>query len=121
MEPPMSAITLDQRVEFATVVNVDPFLSRLRYLEEQIAQRSAYPVDDPILPFLRAERDALVEALNHSVADPAYVTTREAAKIAGVSEETIRNWCREKKVRHRRLPGGAYRVHVEDIIVRKVA
>ena len=112
---------LDQRVEVATLVHVDPFLSRLRYLEEQISQRSAYPVNDPILPFVRAERDALIEALNNSIADSAYVTTAEASKIAGVSEETVRNWCREGKVRHRRLPGGAYRLHVEDISVRRVA
>ena len=112
---------LDQRVERATIVNVDPFLSRLHYLEEQISQRSAYPVDDPIMPFLKAEREALIEALNQSIADTAYLTTKEAAAIAGVSEETVRNWCREGKVRHRRLPGGAYRVHVADISVRRVA
>ena len=113
--------TLDHRVELATIVNVDPFLSRLKYLEEQISQRSAYPVDDPLMPFLEAERDALVDALNQSIADTAYLTTKEAAEIASVSEETIRNWCREGKVRHRRLPGGAYRVHVADISVRRVA
>ena len=117
----MSANTLDQRVELATFVHVDPFLARLRYLEEQISQRSAYPVEDPFLPFLRADRDGLIAALNQSIADTAYLTTTEAAEIAEVSEETIRNWCRQGKVRHRRLPGGAYRVHVADISVRRVA
>lgn len=39
----------------------------------------------------------------------------EAAKRLGVSDETVRRWCEDRKIRHIRLPGGRLRFRPEDI------
>jgi excisionase family DNA binding protein len=43
------------------------------------------------------------------------LTTSQAAKEFGVSDETIRRWAEDKKVRHVRLPSGQLRFRRSDI------
>lgn len=40
---------------------------------------------------------------------PEYLTTGEAASVLGVSDETLRRWADDRKVRHVRLPSGQLR------------
>lgn len=40
---------------------------------------------------------------------PEYLTTGEAADVLGVSDETLRRWADDRKVRHVRLPSGQLR------------
>lgn len=40
---------------------------------------------------------------------PEYLTTGEAAAVLGVSDETLRRWADDRKVRHVRLPSGQLR------------
>lgn len=41
--------------------------------------------------------------------------TSAAAEILGVSDETLRRWAEEKKIRHVRLPSGQLRFRPEDL------
>ena len=34
-----------------------------------------------------------------------YITTKEAAEILNVSDKTVRNLCRDRKIKHERLNG----------------
>lgn len=43
------------------------------------------------------------------------LTTTSAAAIVGVSDETLRRWADDKKIRHVRLPSGQLRFHRHDI------
>jgi len=44
-------------------------------------------------------------------------TAEDVAEMVNVKPETVRRWCREKKIRHLKLPGakGAYRFSQKDI------
>jgi len=44
-------------------------------------------------------------------------TTEDVARMVNVKPETVRRWCREKRIRHLKLPGakGAYRLSEEDV------
>lgn len=44
-----------------------------------------------------------------------YLSTAEAARMLGVSDETLRRWADERKIRHTRLPSGRLRFTREDI------
>ena len=35
----------------------------------------------------------------------AYITTKEAAEILNISDKTVRNLCRDRKIKHERLNG----------------
>jgi excisionase family DNA binding protein len=43
------------------------------------------------------------------------LTTRAAAAVLGVSEQTLRNWADDRKIRHVRLPSGQLRFRREDL------
>lgn len=45
----------------------------------------------------------------------ALLTTSGAAQHLGVSEETIRRWADDKRIRHIRLPSGQLRFRVADL------
>lgn len=53
--------------------------------------------------------------LDSPVTQNEYLTTAEAARILGVSDETLRRWAEERKIRHTRLPSGRLRFTREDI------
>lgn len=42
-----------------------------------------------------------------------YITTTEAADLLGVSDKTIRNLCRDRKLKHERLNGRNIRLKPE--------
>jgi excisionase family DNA binding protein len=44
-----------------------------------------------------------------------YLSTAQAARLLGVSDETLRRWAEERKIRHTRLPSGRLRFTLEDI------
>ncbi len=44
------------------------------------------------------------------------LTTSEAAAILGVSDETLRRWAEERKIRHVRMPSKQLRFRREDLI-----
>ncbi len=46
---------------------------------------------------------------------PDDLTTKAAADIVGVSEQTLRNWADEGKIRHIRLPSGRLRFRQIDL------
>ena len=46
---------------------------------------------------------------------PEYLTTGEAADVLGVSDETLRRWADDRKVRHVRLPSGHLRFIRSDL------
>ena len=46
---------------------------------------------------------------------PEYLTTGEAASVLGVSDETLRRWADDRKVRHVRLPSGQLRFIRSDL------
>lgn len=41
--------------------------------------------------------------------------TGEAAKVLGVSDETLRRWADDRKIRHTRLPSGQLRFQRADL------
>lgn len=43
------------------------------------------------------------------------LTTSQAAEILGVSDETVRRWASERKIRHRRTPAGQLRFTRQDL------
>lgn len=43
------------------------------------------------------------------------LTSGQAAAIVGVTDETIRRWAEDGKVRHMRLPSGRFRFRRSDI------
>lgn len=43
------------------------------------------------------------------------LTTPEAAALLGVSDDSLRRWADERKVRHIKLPSGQVRFRREDI------
>jgi excisionase family DNA binding protein len=43
------------------------------------------------------------------------LSTSAAAALIGVSDETLRRWADDKKIRHVRLPSGQLRFRPEDI------
>lgn len=43
------------------------------------------------------------------MSQPEYLTTKAAAKVIGVSAETLRRWAEQKKIRHVELPSGQLR------------
>lgn len=47
--------------------------------------------------------------------DPEYLTTSQAAAIAGVTDETIRRWADTRKIRHSVLPSGQLRFTRADV------
>lgn len=49
------------------------------------------------------------------MSQPEYLTTPAAAKVLGVSHETLRRWAEEKKIRHVKLPSGQLRFRQEDL------
>jgi len=49
------------------------------------------------------------------VTQPEYLTTGEAAAVLGVSDETLRRWADDRKVRHVRLPSGQLRFIRSDL------
>ena len=53
--------------------------------------------------------------LDTSVPAPEYLTTGEAADVLGVSDETLRRWADDRKVRHVRLPSGHLRFIRSDL------
>lgn len=46
---------------------------------------------------------------------PKTLTTGEAAAILDVSDETLRRWVEEGKIRHLRMPSGRLRFRPEDL------
>lgn len=42
-----------------------------------------------------------------------YITTKEAAEILNVSDKTVRNLCRDRKIKHERLNGRNIRLKPE--------
>lgn len=42
-----------------------------------------------------------------------YITTKEAAEILNVSDKTVRNLCRDRKIKHERLNGRNIRLKRE--------
>lgn len=46
---------------------------------------------------------------------PTDLTTSAAAKYLGVSDETLRRWADEKRIRHIRLPSGHLRFRPADL------
>lgn len=49
------------------------------------------------------------------VPDDAFLTTPVAARRLGVSDETLRRWAEDRKIRHVRLPSGQLRFDPADI------
>jgi excisionase family DNA binding protein len=49
------------------------------------------------------------------MANEPMLTSGQAAEIVGVTDETIRRWAEDGKVRHVRLPSGRLRFHRADI------
>lgn len=52
--------------------------------------------------------------------EPSFLTARQAAerlaeKGMPVSKETVQRWCRDGKISASTLPGGHYRIRVEEI------
>lgn len=47
--------------------------------------------------------------------DDAFLTTPKAAEVLGVSDETLRRWADERKIRHVRLPSGQLRFRRSDL------
>lgn len=47
---------------------------------------------------------------------PDLITTTEAAVILGVTAETVRSWCDQRKLRHVRLPSGQIRIDRADVL-----
>lgn len=50
---------------------------------------------------------------------PDLLTPAQAGEVLGVSDETMRRWAKEKRVRHVRLPNGQVRFrreHLEDVL-----
>lgn len=45
-----------------------------------------------------------------------HLTTSAAAALLGVSDETVRRWADEKKIRHVRLPSGQLRFLRTDVL-----
>lgn len=43
------------------------------------------------------------------------LTTSAAARVLGVSDETLRRWADERKIRHVRLPSGQLRFRRPDL------
>jgi len=54
-------------------------------------------------------------AILATVTQPEYLTTGEAAAVLGVSDETLRRWADDRKVRHVRLPSGQLRFIRSDL------
>lgn len=46
------------------------------------------------------------------------INTRKAAEIAGVTERTIRNWIRLRKVEFLRLPTRGVRIYADTLLLR---
>ncbi len=44
------------------------------------------------------------------------LSTGEAAKLLNVSDETLRRWTKEGRVRHVRMPSGRSRYHHSDVL-----
>jgi excisionase family DNA binding protein len=49
------------------------------------------------------------------VTDSDLLTTSGAAAVLGVSDETVRRWADERKIRHVRLPSGHLRFRRSDL------
>jgi excisionase family DNA binding protein len=49
------------------------------------------------------------------VTDTDLLTTSGAAAVLGVSDETVRRWADERKIRHVRLPSGHLRFRRSDL------
>lgn len=45
----------------------------------------------------------------------ALLGTKAAAAVVGVSEETLRRWAAERKIRHVKLPSGQLRFRLDDL------
>nr|WP_269140588.1 helix-turn-helix domain-containing protein [Archaeoglobus neptunius] len=46
---------------------------------------------------------------------PGFYTVKEVAGMLKVSERTVQKWCRNGVIRSVRLPGGQYRIPVEEV------
>lgn len=69
-----------------------------------------------IAPALREEMKALRAANERGAEAPEYLTVAEAARIAKVDDETLRDWIRAGSLPAGRLPGDRqYRVRVADL------
>jgi len=49
------------------------------------------------------------------VTQPDLLTTGQAAKRLGVSDETVRRWADDRRLRHVRLPSGQLRFRPSDL------
>jgi excisionase family DNA binding protein len=49
------------------------------------------------------------------VTDSELLSTSGAAAVLGVSDETVRRWAEERKIRHVRLPSGHLRFRRSDL------
>lgn len=55
--------------------------------------------------------------MNRPKGDGTWLTIREAAKYARVSQRTVRNWLDKTMIRRGRTPSGHLRLHIDDLVV----
>jgi excisionase family DNA binding protein len=64
-----------------------------------------------ILERLDAKVDHALALLLASSAGREWFDTREFAALCGVTDETVREWCRDGRIEAKKLPNGGWRIH----------
>ena len=70
---------------------------------------------DPQITALLEQMNAKLDVLLNG--QERWLTVREAAGVLDVAEETIREWCRDRRINARRLPNGqGWRVSSREVL-----
>ena len=95
-------------------VAVEPLLELLEDMSQHREVLEEWHADTDVLDSFRAKVIAALEEGAKGVHHwkPASVVARLVKK----TDETVRSWCRQEKVRHRKGPNGTYVVHVPSAI-----
>lgn len=116
--PSPSARTTDLKwLESEILVPAQPVLEFLDFLQNEAAQLRSWVPEADVAAALETARTRLATALRSALQEEAWLTVTEAASIAGVSSDAVRDWIRKEKVRSVKRAGGTYLVERRSLVL----
>lgn len=93
-----------------------PFIAELEWLENMIAMHRLTDENCTRAKALELSRDRLRERIWEAVEMKEERSPEQIATLVGVHSDTVRYWCRNNYVAHRKTKSGRYMVEVESVL-----
>lgn len=97
-------------------VRLTPLVEELRQIKRCIEFLHALDAEDPKLKVLQFMAERLRKRIWEAADEAEEKTPPAMAKLVGVTPDTIRNWCDDGHVRHRKTDSNRYHVDVESCL-----